>query len=239
MFLRTFICCCVLLGTPLPIAAAESHPLDGLWNGRFDINGQGDYGFQSLYVGGRVAAWSVDTNVVYRGSVSGDETTYHSQMDIYLRDGSKISTVELNGTVTDNATSILASYATSGEDTGTLRLAYDPLFEQPTALQTLEGLWEFFGKKVSVSINIDDSGNIQGTDNLDCNYYGKLREIRSGINALDVQIELASCSTADGHYEGMAYIAPAAEGTSETFHLNLIGDYFGMYFPLQRTLSKP
>ena len=236
--LRTLFCC-TLLVVPLHIAATEPQPLDGLWNGRFDINGKGDYDFQAVYLGGRVAAWSVDTNVVYRGNVTGDDKTYQSNMDIYIRDGSKISSVELNGTVENNATSILANYETTGDDTGTLRLTYNPLFEQPPALQTLEGLWEFSGKKLSISVNFDDAGTLKGTDSVGCNYYGKLSQIRPGINTLDVQIEIASCSTTDGKYEGMAYLAAPAEGVSDTLHLSMTGEYFGMYYPLQRTLTKP
>ena len=113
-------------------ATGDSEPqvLDGLWSGEFDIKGRGPYDFTALYVGGIVSAYSVSSNVVYRGTVVGDEQTYQSNMSMYIRDGSLFGTVQLSGTVSEQASVITAQYLTTGEDTGTLTLNYDPLFER-------------------------------------------------------------------------------------------------------------
>lgn len=229
----------LLFGLSAP-AAAEATPqiLDGLWSGTFDINNQGRYDFTALYVGGRVAAYSVDSNVVYRGTVAGDDKSYRSDMLIFLRDGTQLATVKLKGTVGNRTRSIVARYQTSGDDTGTLGLVYNPLFKRPVALHALEGLWEYSGKKVSISININATGEVKGTDNSGCNLYGTLRPIRPDVNALDIQAELASCGTADGQYAGMAYVADG-QAPGEMLHWNVTGAHFGMYYPLRRVASAP
>ena len=222
-----------LLAPALAAGSAAPQTLDGLWRGLFDINGQGQYHFTALYVGGRVAAYSIDSNVVYRGTVVGDERAYHSSMAMYIRDGSLFGTVQLDGTVAHQARSIVARYQTSAEDTGTLGLVYDELFKRRVQLPALTGLWEHAGEELSLSFDIAPSGDLRGTDSAGCNYYGSVREIRPGINAFDVQLEMASCGGADGRYEGMLHVGDG-DGANDTLHLSITNDQFGMYYPLRR-----
>ena len=221
-----------------PLAAGDSSPqvLDGLWSGEFDIKGQGPHDFTALYMGGTVSAYSVSSNVVYRGTVVGDEQTYQSNMSMFIRDGSLFGTVKLNGTVSEQATVITARYLTTGEDTGTLTLNYDPLFERAIDFTELTGLWEYISDQLSISINVTPTGQIKGTDSAGCNYYGTLKKIRSDINALSVNLELASCSTTDGYYTGMAHVGDT-KAQNDTLHLHVTGDHFGLYYPLQKIIS--
>ena len=223
-----------LLAPALAAGSAAPQTLDGLWRGLFDINGQGQYHFTALYVGGKVAAYSVDSNVVYRGTVVGDERSYRSSMAMYIRDGSLFGTVQLDGTVAHQARSIVARYRTSAEDTGTLGLMYDELFERRVALPALAGLWERASEELSLSFDVDPDGNLRGTDSADCNYYGAVREIRPGINAFEVQLEIASCGGADGRYEGMLHVGE----NDDMLHLSITSDQFGMYYPLRRVETE-
>lgn len=223
-----------LLMPALAAGAAAPQTLDGLWRGVFDINGQGQYDFTALYVGGEVAAYSVDSNVVYRGTVVGDERSYRSSMAMYIRDGSLFGTVQLDGTVAYQARSIVARYQTSAEDTGTLGLVYDELFERRVELPALAGLWERTGEELSLSFDVDPDGELRGTDSAGCNYYGSVRELRAGINAFGVQLEVASCGGADGRYEGMLHVGK----NDDTLHLSITSDQFGMYYPLQRVETE-
>ena len=219
-------------------ATSDATPqiLDGLWNGKFDIKGQGPYDFTALYVNGIVSAYSVGSNVVYRGTVVGDEQTYQSNMSMYIRDGSLFGTVQLNGAVSEQASVITAQYLTTGKDTGTLTLNYDSLFERTVDVAELAGLWEYISDQLSISINVMPTGEIKGTDSTGCNYYGTLKKIRPGINALNVNLELASCSSADGHYTGMVHVGDT-QAQSDTLHLCVTGDHFGLYYPLQKVVS--
>ena len=214
----------------------NSQTLDGLWQGIFDINGQGQYDFTALYVDGQVAGFSTGSNVVYRGTVVGDDQQYHSNMLMYIRDGTRFGTVQLNGTVANEARSIVARYRTTGEDTGTLGLIYDSLFDRDVRLPSLIGLWEHTSEELSISVNVDKTGALTGTDSAGCNYYGRVQETRPGINAFQVTVEVASCSTADGHYEGMLHVADK-KSRNDTLHLSMTNDQFGMYFPLTRVPS--
>lgn len=219
-------------------AAADSSPqvLDGLWSGEFDIKGRGPYDFTALYVGGVVSAYSVDSNVVYNGTVVGDEQAYQSNMSMFIRDGSLFGTVKLDGTVSEQATVITARYLTTGKDTGTLTLNYDPLFEREVDFAELAGLWEYLSEQLSISLSVMPTGQLEGTDSAGCNYYGTLERIRPGINALGVNLELASCSTTDGHYTGMAHVGDG-KVQNDTLHLHVTGDHFGLYYPLQKIIS--
>lgn len=228
----------VLAASFSSFATSDSAPqvLDGLWSGEFDIKGRGPYDFTALYMGGIVSAYSVSSNVVYRGTVIGDEQTYQSNMSMYIRDGSLFGTVKLSGAVSEQATVITARYLTTGKDTGTLTLRYDPLFERAVDFVELAGLWEYISDQLSISINVMPTGEIKGTDGTGCNYYGTLEKIRPSVNALSVNLELASCSTADGHYTGMAHVGDA-KARNDTLHLHVTGDHFGLYYPFQKIVS--
>ena len=233
------LCSILALGISLPSYAKDSPEpqiLDGLWSGVFDINDKGQYDFTALYIDGIVSAYSVGSNVVYRGTVIGNEKQYQSNMSMYIRDGTMFGTVQLKGTVGEQATSIIARYLTTGKDTGTLGLNYDPLFERPVQPSALAGLWEYISDKLSISFAVMPSGEVKGTDSIGCNYYGTIEAIRPGINALGVKLEMASCGTADGHYAGMAHVADS-KTTNDTLHLSVTSDHFGLYYPLQRIVS--
>lgn len=223
-----------LLAPALAAGSTAPQTLDGLWRGMFDINGRGQYDFTALHVSGRVAAYSVASNVVYRGAVIGDERSYRSRMAMYIRNGRLFGTVQLDGTVARQARSIVARFRTSAEETGTLGLTYDKLFERRVALPTLAGLWEHAGGKLSLSFDIDPDGGLRGTNSAGCNYYGAVREVQPDINAFDVQLDVASCDGADGRYDGMLHVGNA----SNTLHLSVASDKFGMYYPLQRVETE-
>ncbi len=210
--------------------------LDGLWRGKFDINEKGSYDFTALYVDGVVSAYSVGSNVVYRGTVVGDDRKYQSSMSMFIRDGSKFGTVRLHGTVSERASVITARYLTTGKDTGALTLRYDPLFEREVDASGLAGLWEYASDQLSISINLMPDGKIEGTDSVGCNYYGSLEKVRPGINALTVNMEMASCGTADGHYIGMAHVEDA-KTPNDTLHLHVTSEHFGLYYPFKKVMS--
>ena len=219
-----------LLAPTLAAGSASPQPLDGLWRGLFDINGRGQYDFTALHVGSRVAAYSVASNVVYRGAVVGDEGSYRSRMAMYIRNGSLFGAVQLDGTVARQARSIVARFRTSARETGTLGLTYDELFERRVTLPTLAGRWEHASEKLSLNFAVGPDGNLRGADSAGCSYDGAMREIRPGINAFDVQLEIASCGDADGRYDGMLHVGDARD----TLHLSVTSNRFGMYYPLQR-----
>ena len=219
-----------LLAPALAAGSAAPQTLDGLWRGAFDINGRGQYDFTALHVDGKVAAYSVASNVVYRGVVFGDERDYRSRMAMYIRGGNLFGAVQLDGAVARQARSIVARFRTSAAETGTLGLTYDELFERRVALPALAGPWEHAGGKPRLSFDVGPGGNLRGASGAGCRYDGAVREIRPGINAFDVQLEIASCGDADGRYDGMLHVGEARD----TLHLSIAGDRFGMYYPLRR-----
>ena len=223
-----------LLAPTLAAGSTGPQTLDGLWRGVFDINGRGQYDFTALHVSGEVAAYSVASNVVYRGVVTGDERDYRSRMAMYIRGGNLFGAVQLDGAVARQTRSIVARFRTSAEETGTLGLTYDELFERRVALPALAGLWEHAGGKPRLHFNVDPDGNLRGASSAGCRYDGAVREIRPGINAFDVQLEIASCGDAAGRYDGMLHVGDARD----TLHLSIASDRFGMYYPLQRVETE-
>ena len=223
-----------LLAPALAASAAAPQTLDGLWRGVFDINGRGQYDFTALHVNGEVAAYSIASNVVYRGVVGGDERDYRSRMAMYIRGGNLFGAVQLDGAVARQTRSIVARFRTSAEETGTLGLTYDELFERRVTLPALAGLWEHAGRKPRLSFDVGPGGSLRGASNTGCRYDGAMRKIRPGINAFDVRLEIASCGDADGRYDGMLHVGDARD----TLHLSIASDRFGMYYPLQRAETE-
>ena len=223
-----------LLAPSLAAGSAAPQTLDGLWRGLFDINGRGQYDFTALHVNGQVAAYSIASNVVYRGAVIGDERSYRSRMAMYIRDGRLFGTVQLDGTVTRQARSIVARFRTSAKETGTLGLTYDELFERHVALPMLAGRWKHTDEKLSLSLDVGPDGDLRGTSGVSCSYGGTVRKIRPGINAFDVQLEITSCGRSDGRYQGMLHAGDA----HNTLHLSVTSDQLGMYYPLQRVETE-
>lgn len=231
------LACGLLLSAPQTLQADISErPLDGLWRGSFDINGKGPFDFTSLHLNGEVSAFSIRSKVVYRGHVSGDENAYRSDLSMYILDGSMFGSVQLQGDVVQDDRAILARYRTSGGDTGALRLEYDELFRRPVTVPDITGLWEYSGNGLSISINFSEDGEVRGADSADCNYYGTVNAVRPGINAFRVSLEIASCGTTDGHYEGAMYFDDS-ELPDGAVHLSVASDRIGLYYPLARVES--
>ena len=84
-----------------------------------------------------------------------------------------------------------------------------------------------------MQIEISENGALKGADTLGCNFYGDVSLLDKNINAYNVNLEIASCNTVDGHYKGMVYLYDQKE-KNDTFHLAVFGDLYGLYYPLLR-----
>ena len=71
----------------LPVHSSTDNPNNGLWIGKFDINGKGPYQFDVLYINGEAVGRSDDAKVICRGNVS-FKNGYYSEMDMFYKAGS-------------------------------------------------------------------------------------------------------------------------------------------------------
>jgi len=216
------------------IASDSSDTIDGLWQGHFDINGSGHYDFTSLQFNGVAVGYSEKAKTVWQGYALKNGLNYNSEVVMFVKDGTKFSTATIQGKIDKKNPSIEAQFKTSpANDEGNISLRYNKIFERNSSMQTIQGNWEYASDDILLQIEISESGAFKGADTLGCNFYGDVSLLDKNINAYSVNLEIASCNTADGHYKGMVYLSDLKE-KNDTFHLAVFGDLYGLYYPLIR-----
>ena len=115
--------------------------------------------------------------------------------------------VSLEGTVVpkDN---IMGDYVW-GQDFGQFVLNYSPLYDEPSVLSKLEGIWTFNqassgGAVFTFTLTIDADGTIFGSNTDGCVYNGKMSIIDSRYNVYRMSLDSSLCGELDGVYEGLA-----------------------------------
>jgi len=132
---------------------------------------------------------------------------YAAEGDIFP-DGTSFGSLLLRGLV-ETGVSLDLSYDGVG-DTGAIILAYDPSYEDGSALATVEADWSFDdGAGNTLDISIDAAGAITGSDSEGCAYTGTVAIIDAAANAYDVSVSLAGCPSA-GDYAGLASVLQTA-----------------------------
>ncbi len=238
MKLKVFICAVfisfIILFVPTINANDASDTIDGLWQGYFDINGSGQYDFTSLQFNGVSIGYSEKAKTVWQGYALKDGLNYNSEVVMFVKDGTKFSTATIHGKINKKDPSIVAQFKTSpANDKGNISLQYNTIFERNSSIQAIKGNWEYASDDILLQIEISENGALKGADTLGCNFYGDVSLLDKNINAYNVNLEIASCNTVDGHYKGMVYLSDQKE-KNDTFHLAVFGDLYGLYYPLLR-----
>ncbi len=206
---------------------------DGLWRGRFDINGNGNYEFIALYMNGRVVGHSSDAKVIYRGNVSLKDGRYRSDMEMFFMAGSPLDTVTLEGTRPEPGR-IEARYRTHGAgDEGHLKLNRDASPGKQTSLAALAGSWILYRGFSILKLDLNDAGVISGGNTSGCAYDGAIKPIDPAYNAYDVNIAVTSCDNVDGTWAGMAYLSDGI-APDDTLNLHLFEQDWAMLLPVVR-----
>lgn len=218
MFERARILCAALLlsttlggcggggsssSTPAAVATADA---TGVWEGTITQNGVGTYSVTGLITGGQMRFISVDGNAIYEGTVSVSGSTLTATTTNYVIDGGIFSTSTLTGTVV-TASTISGTFTSSDGGSGSFSLTYDPITTRGSSLATLTANWFVTDGVYSMSIPIDATGAINGTDSDGCVYTGQVNIIDPAVNIYGVSLTASACGLYNGAYSGYAVVA--------------------------------
>lgn len=166
-------------GSSTPAATADA---TGVWEGTLTQNGVGTYSVTGLITGGQMRFISVDGNALYEGTVSVSGSTLTATTTNYVIDGGIFSTSTLTGTVV-TASTISGTFTSSDGGSGSFSLSYDPITTRGSSLATLTANWFVTDGAYSMSIPIDATGAINGTDSDGCVYTGQVSIIDPAANS--------------------------------------------------------
>ena len=132
---------------------------------------------------------------------------FTASLKTYSDGNAQTSSAALDGTVVikDNIT---GDY-TWGQDFGRFVLNYSPLYEDPSALSKLEGIWSFSqassgGGIFTFTLTIDSDGTVFGSNTAGCVYNGTFNIVDARYNVYSLSLEASLCGDLDGVYDGLA-----------------------------------
>ncbi len=198
MKIRILIICIALIAFP-----RISYPMDGVWNGIFDINGHGRYDFTGLINNKKSTAYTEQAKVVYNGIINNENNNFIWDLNMFIKDGSFFGTAKITGKLI-NGNILSGKWITEpAKDWGNIyliKLDDNVVLDAGTVINKN---WVTKNSNIKSSFLIKKN-KIVGKDDADCNYYGDIKILNKKI--YDVSIEIASCGASDGIYNGMAYI---------------------------------
>mgnify|MGYP001165172337 FL=1 len=210
----------IILGISIPAYSGN-----GVWEGVFDINGHGTYDFTGLINSNDASAYTIKAKVVYSGVYKNSNNNFKWNLSMYLKDGTKFGTAEINGKIIDNNIMSGKWVTEPAKDYGNIYLVN----KNNTILDTGEIInkeWVAFQTNIKQKIIINNN-KILGKDDNNCNYYGTIVPVSEKIYSAN--IEIASCGVSDGFYKGMAHIKKENKkniliitGTNKNFSLFML-----------------
>jgi len=190
----------------------------GIWNGSFHSNvTNGTDIVSGVVTSNELRLFSASWGGQYAGTGSVSGSSFSGTLTAYapwgyvFRDGSKIGSVTINGTV-KYRDSISGTYSGTG-DNGTFSLAYDSLYLRTPSLSLVGGNWLHQSDQLgTVPWTIDANGNITGSSSGGCVYSGEVSIVGIGVgysccNAYRISINISSCGALNGNdYNGLAFL---------------------------------
>ena len=234
VFIGVLVSCTAPIQQQDSIEVVERSELDGIWVGTFDIRGRGPYDFHVIHVGERSTAVSHKAKAMCVGNVQLEKGYYYAKYNLYALDGSPFDYATITGELSDGV--INSHFVTlNGGDTGSMKLAYSTLYEQPSSLSMVEGDWTFVdrdGLEVTMSVT---NGEIHGADSDDCKYIGRLEVINPEYNAYNVILNISNCDSVNGEYEGLSYI----DNNEDTIlRLDVGNELYGFHFDFALNVNQ-
>ena len=215
------------------------HPLDGIWEGGFDINRRGPYDFQAIHINGHSTAVSYKAKAMCSGNITGEDGDYFALYNLYALDGAPFDEAKITGTLSDG---VIESYfkTLNGGDVGKLTMTYNPVFENDSSLELLDGHWSFTDRDGLVIDAQISHGILRGVDSDRCKYSGEFAIINPDFNAYGVRVNIANCHSVNGEYEGLAYIdsGPAGEEKVAIIRMDFVNSLYGFHFDLQKAAEQ-
>jgi len=140
-------------------------------------------------------------------SLTATLTEYSGRQGVFVGfDGT--STVSLDGEVTERD-GMFGTY-TGDDDEGRFALTYSVAYEEGSSLDRLAGIWSYSqassgGAVYTITLELDDGGQLFGTDTAGCVFSGQLTIIDARYAAYRAAINVSMCDQVDGDYTGLVF----------------------------------
>lgn len=208
----------------------QNFSANGIWQGSFDINGRGPFDFTAIHIDGYSTAVSHAAKTLCTGTVALNGDQYLAKYEMYALDGAPFDRATISGAIDEQQ--IISQFVTENAgDTGILTLKYNPLYERNSALDLLQGSWQFTDRDGLELRWTIDHGIIAGEDSDHCEYSGVVSLINPEFNAYLLDLQINECSSVNGAYRGLAYLDGVEDALLKT---DIAGNYYGFHFDLQK-----
>lgn len=140
-------------------------------------------------------------------SLSGNLIEYRGRQGVFVGfDG--LSAISVDGEVTQRD-GMSGTYAGDGVE-GRFALSYSGAYEEGSSLDRLSGIWSRSesssgGAVYTLTLEIDDGGQLFGTDTAGCVFNGQLSIIDVRYAAYRASISVSMCGEVDGDYTGLVF----------------------------------
>ena len=182
----------------------------GIWTGTLtSATLQTTYGVVGLITESGTARFANTSSLAqYGGQVSVNGGSFSSAATAYapyggmFPNGSTVGPVSVSGTFTEKG-AMDGSYSGVG-DAGTFYLIYSSLYDRPSSLALVSGIWKGSIEGYANTLTIDSGGNIAGSSTSGCTYSGNVGIIDSSHNEYTLTLTIGNCGGRDGSYSGLA-----------------------------------
>lgn len=120
-------------------------------------------------------------------------------------DGTVLTNLDISAEVTERQQFTGTWTAGTGES-GTFTFAYEHLHERTSSLSKLSANWFYTDGPYSLTISIDASGAISGSDTDGCVYSGTGTIPDAQFNTYALAFEITGCGSFNGSYAGLAVL---------------------------------
>lgn len=140
-------------------------------------------------------------------SLSGNLTEYRGRQGVFVGfDG--LSSVAFDGELAERD-GMSGTYTGDGVG-GRFALTYGGVYEEGSSLDRLSGIWSFSqsssgGAVYTVTLEIDDTGQLFGSDTAGCIFSGQLTIIDVRYAAYRAAISVSMCGEVDGDFKGLIF----------------------------------
>ena len=187
--------------TPPPTVTGAT----GVWEGTFTDTGT--YPVIGLIYDGQLRIFNAQEGVLYEGPITVNGTSFTATLNVIDDVAGPYTTVTMSGTVA-TGDSMVGNYTDNtpgGVRNGTFSLTYDPVTERGASLTTTNANWFATDGAYSITLAVDATGDIAGTDTDVCVYNGTLAVQDPTINIYGITVDISGCGI-DGSYTGYATV---------------------------------
>jgi len=199
---------------PFRTTIAANHTATGVWRGTFTESGFGTADLTGLMINGELYFISNGAGKVYAGTYSVNGSSITGNADLFTINGSKFGVASLSGTVVSGKT-IRGSFNTSHGSSGTVSLTYDPVTNRGSSYSITNDVWSLTDDGYTLTLAINITGTIAGTDSASCVYNGQGSIIDPSKNIYRVITSITSCGAFNGSYSGFGVVSDTAS-TNDT-----------------------